>query len=283
MNTRNIPSIFLAAALFSGIPAQAQQPPAETEYEARLTEAKGEVTVFAAEEPEGVPGARDMPLSAGDKVKTGEDSSAEITFSGEHCVCLRSRSELTLTGLQRADSELSLALGGLLARVQALAGGGFRVRTPAAVASVRGTEFGVEVDGEETHVGVFDEGKVTVAVQDGQPELLKANQETSVRRGGRPAAAYQLRRFVRHRRFMRSFRKRAHLVRKNWRALALAQRQQKRREVLQGLRQQRQQRLRNLQKARPHPRRNLQHAQQEKDKLDRIKRAIRERRRGQGH
>jgi hypothetical protein len=156
------------------------------------------------------------------------------------------------------------------------------VRTPAAVASVRGTEFGVEVDGEETdqtHVGVFDEGKVAVAGASGEPELLKANQETSVRRGGRPMAAYQLRRFVRHRQFMRSFRKRAQAVRKGWRALAAAQRQQKRREMLQRLKQLRQQRLQKIQqiKQKAHGRQGNRGLRPDQEKMEQRKRSIRER------
>ena len=122
---------------------------AETDYEARLTEAKGEVTVFTADEPEGVPGGAGMPLLPGDKVKTGEDGSAEIALSGEHCISLRSRSELTLSNLRRADSELSLALGSLLAKVQSLAGGLFRVRTPSAVAAVRGGRT-IDTEAERT-------------------------------------------------------------------------------------------------------------------------------------
>ena len=276
----------LCAALFAASPVRAQEPPAEADYEARLTEAKGEVMVFTVEEPEGVPGDKDMPLAAGDRVKTGEDSSAEIVFSGEHCVSLRSRSELTLTALRRQDSELSLALGSLLAKIQSLTGGDFRVRTSAAVASVRGTEFGVEVDNEDpsqTHVGVFDEGKVAVTGAGGAPELLKANQETSVRRGGRPMAAYQLKRFTRQRQFMRGFRKRAQAVRKAWRPLAAGQRQQKRREMLQRLKQQRQQRLQKLQKARVPKAQKARSPRADQQKMEQRKRAIRDRLRGGGN
>ncbi|MBI5239700.1 MAG: FecR domain-containing protein [Elusimicrobia bacterium] len=262
---------------------------ADADYEARLTEAKGEVTVFTAEEPEGVPGEKDMPLLPGDKVRTGEDSSAEIALSGEHCVCLRPHSELTLANLRRADSELSLALGSLLAKVQSLAGGLFRVRTPAAVAAVRGTEFAVEIDEadpELTSVGVFDEGKVSVSGADGAEELLKSNQETTVRRGSRPMPAYQLRRLIRHRAVMRSFRKRAGLMRKQWRALTPAQRQARRRELLPKLRMLRQQRLQKAQQLRDRARekRPVRAApRMDQQKMEQRKRAIREKLRGRGN
>jgi hypothetical protein len=286
---RNIPLVILAAALFWGPPAFSQPASGETEYEARLTEVKGEVTVFTAEEPEGVPGEKDLPLVPGDKVKTGADSSAEIFFSGEHCVALRARSELTLASLQRRDAELGLALGSLLAKVQSLAGGLFRVRTPAAVAAVRGTEFGVEIDEkdpEQTLVGVFDEGRVAVSGQGGAEELLKSNQETVVRRGGRPLPAYQLRRLARHRAQMRGFRKRSVLARKEWRSMTSEQRQAKRREMLPKLKLLRQQRLEKAQQLRDKARdkRPVRAApRQDQLKMEKRKAAIREMRRKQGN
>jgi len=261
---------------------------AETDYEARLIEAKGEVTVFTADEPEGVPGGADMPLLPGDKVKTGEDGSAEIALSGEHGISLRPRSELTLSNLRRADSELSLALGSLLAKVQSLAGGLFRVRTPSAVAAVRGTEFGVEIDEadpEQTLVGVFDEGKVTVSGADGAEETLKSNQETVVRRGSRPMPAYQLRRLARHRSAMRGFRKRAGLMRKEWRAMTPEQRQAKRREMLPKLKLLRQQRLQKAQELREKARdkKPVRAPRADQQKMERRKQAIRDRLRGKGN
>ncbi|MCX5794428.1 MAG: FecR domain-containing protein [Elusimicrobia bacterium] len=283
--------VFLFAALLAGSwslrPARAQE--AADEYEARLTEVKGEVTVFTSEEPDGVPGDQDMPLAAGDRVKTAADASAEVTLSGEHCVLLRAGSELAVTSVKRSRCVLTLALGSLLAKIQTLAGGGFQVQTPAAVASVRGTEFGVEVDAaqpDQTHVGVFDEGKVEVSGQTGQPELLKSNQETSVRRGARPLAAYQLRRFARHRQFMRAFRKRAQAVRNGWRALGLQARLGKRREMLQRLRQVREQRLEKArQKAQQklRGRKGSKALRPDQEKMEKRKKAIRERLRRPGN
>ncbi|MDD5630052.1 MAG: FecR domain-containing protein [Elusimicrobia bacterium] len=280
------PRLLLALSLCAGAPAAAAAQ--EADYEARLTEVKGEVTVFTAEEPEGVPGSEDMPLVAGDRVKTAADSSAEVAFSGEHCVVLRSGSELSVTSVKRSDCVLTLALGSLLAKIQTLAGGGFQVQTPAAVASVRGTEFAVEVDAAEpdqTYVGVFDEGKVAVSGRTGQPELLKSNQETTVRRGQRPLAAYQLRRFVRHRQFMRSFRKRALALRKGWRAMDTQQRQAKRREMLQKLKQRREERLQKerqkQQKLRG--RKGAKALRPDQEKMERRKKAIREKLRRPGN
>ena len=273
-------SVYTLAVLgWSLVPAWSQEPQAE--YESRLTAVKGEVTVITAEAPEGVAGEADMPLAAEDKVKTGPDSSAELAFSGEHCVSLRSNSELAITSLKRDDAELNLALGSLLAMVRSLAGGSFRVRTPSAVAAVRGTEFGVEVEAGnpgQTHVGVFDEGKVAVSGQTGPPELLKSNQETSVRRGGQPLAAYQLRRFARHRQFMRTLRGRTAAMRRHWRALAPEQRQALRRRLLQKPHPSRHPEAPDVkQRRQPGAESRSRARKRDKEKLDKIKQAIRER------
>ena len=289
-----VSQIFIFTALLVGawswIPVQAHEP-ADGEYEARLTEVKGEVTVFTVEEPDGVPGDKDMPLVAGDRIKTAADASAEVTLSGEHCVCLRADSEFTITSVKRSGCVLTLALGSLLAKVQTLmTGGDFRIVTPAAVAAVRGTEFGVEVDvahPDQTHVGVFDEGRVAVSGQTGQPELLKANQETSVLRGGRPMSAYQLRRFARQRQFMRALRKRVQAVRRDWRALGFEQRSARRREMLQRLKLARAQRFQKMQRQEQQTRhgRNGNRGmglRPDQEKMERRKRAIREKLRHPG-
>lgn len=252
-------------------------------WDARLTEAKGQVTVYTTEEPEGVPAEKDMPLEAGDRVRTGEDSSAEIALDANHVLSLKDRSDFTLTAVRRMETEFSLSLGSLLAKIGSLLGSqNLRVRTPAAVASVRGTEFGVEVDPEnpeETHVGVFDEGKVEVAGQAGPPENLISNQETRVLRGGRPLPAYQLKRFVRHRRFMRAFRKRAQALRKSWRALPPEKRRELRQKTLERMRERRE-KLRERLKERPRKtRRERPEERPDRKKMEKFREEIRRRRR----
>jgi len=288
-----ISRFFLLTALLVGVWSRKSvqaQGPGGGEVEARLTGVKGEVTVFTAEEPDGVSGDKDLPLVAGDRVKTSADASAELTLSGEHGISLRADSEFTITSLKRGGCVLTLARGSLLANVRTLAVGDFRVATPAAVAAVRGAEFGVEVDPEhpdQTHVGVFDEGRVTVSGQPGQSELLKANQETSVRRGGRPMVAYQLRRFVRQRQFMRTvFRNRVQDVRKNWHALDIQQRAARRREMLPGLRQLHQQRLQKLQQVKQRGRPSaaaVRHQRADQLKMEKFKQSIRDRQRQTGN
>ncbi|MFA6003136.1 MAG: FecR family protein [Elusimicrobiota bacterium] len=272
----------LAALLLGQAPLAAQSPAAlvEAEHDVRLVDIKGEVIVYSASDPNGGPADEGMPLSLGDRIKAGEDSSATLVFSGMHSVGLRPSSELTLSSVKKNDSELKLSGGGLLASIQALAGGSFRVRTPAAVAAVRGTQFAVEIAAEnpdETHVGVFDEGKVEVQGQSGAPELLITNQETHVLKGSPPLAAYQLRRFMRNRQSMRSLHRRAALMRKTWRALAPQRRQELRREWqerAQRWRQKARERKPALEQRGPRPVKRLR---KDQEKMLERKKAIRER------
>ncbi|MFA6319164.1 MAG: FecR domain-containing protein [Elusimicrobiota bacterium] len=210
-----------AAAVFCG-PAFGQ----EDRWEARLTDVKGAVTVYApGGDPEGLPAEKDMPLDENDRVKTGVDGYAELAFEGESVVVLKANSQLTVAASRKGGSEIGLAFGSLLAKIgAALGAGGFRVRTPTAVCAVRGTEFGVEVAGEaegsETAVGVFDEGKVEVAGPSGDvPETLMSNQETVVRQGSRPLAPYVLKRLMKHRKLVRGLGKRAQQIKKRWSSL----------------------------------------------------------------
>jgi hypothetical protein len=276
-------ALFALAALAAALscPPAWSQAPAADDYEARLTSVKGEVTVIIADDPDGVPGVAEVPLVAGDRIKTGADGVAEVTFSGQHCVYLRPQSELTITSVQKGGCVLALAVGSLLAKIQALTGGTFQVSTPEAVAAVRGTEFGVEVPADnpgQSHVGVFDEGKVEVSGRTGAPELLQSNQETMVARGSRPLAAYQLKRFARHRQFMRAWRKRVAAVRKAWRSLSAQQRQQKRGQLLQRMRQMRQQRFQKIKQRKLRTQQSLQgrrNALQQRERLKKLKQGIR--------
>lgn len=264
--------------LLAAVPLRAQE--ASEDVDARLTEFKGSVTVFTSEDPEGAPGEKDMPLDAGDRIKTAADSSAEVSFnSGGSVISLRSYTDFTLTQPRRADSVLTLNLGSLLAKINALSGR-LRVKTPTAVAAVRGTEFGVEIpeeNADETHVAVFDEGSVEVHTADetGSPETLIANQETKVSRGQRPAASYQLKRLVRHRQYVRTMRKRASWLRKNWKTLSPEKRRELRKKSIERLRQNRE-KMRVRLKQRGEERKERRKTRVPDDKMEKRRQRIRE-------
>lgn len=226
---------FLAAALSSAAFAQsapAAAPSPAPNYDARLTAVSGEVTVYTADAPTQPAAASvGMPLDEGDRVVVAAGGSAEVSLDGTSLLELGENADFTLTSLSRARAELSLALGSLLAKIQKLGDDRLQVRTPAAVAAVRGTEFGVDAGGAgaEARVGVFDEGRVEVTGSGGM-ETLTPNQETSVRPGERPRPAAPLSgRFLARREAMRAAVRRLAVVRRGWRRVSAARRREFRR------------------------------------------------------
>jgi hypothetical protein len=161
-----------------------------------LSDALGAVFVHLAGRPEDqvVPATSGAALSEGDTVVVGDGGSAELSLDGATVVALSSGTELALTSLSRAETELGLALGEISAKVAKLADGeNLRVRTPAAVAAVRGTELLVAQDSADgpSRVGVVDEGRVEVD-SGGKAVLLGPRQETSASAGRAPELPHPL-------------------------------------------------------------------------------------------
>ncbi len=217
-------------------PAHAQ----EASWDARLGVVSGDVTVVAADGSPEVSGEAGMPLEEGDRVVVAQGGSAEVALDGGSLITVRENSDFKLEKTAKGESTFYLSLGSLLAKIQKLGNQRLRVRTPTAVAAVRGTEFGVEVDGDNSHVGVFDEGKVEVTGdKGGPPELLISNQETSVKKGEAPAHAEQLKRFMAHRGQMRGQGRRLASIKAKWKSMPPEKRQQMRQKFMERMREHR--------------------------------------------
>ena len=80
-------------------------------------------------------------LQSGDKVTTGDGSSATITFADGSIVKLGPTATFELTSLGETQSVITLLLG----KLHAFFNSRFQTRTPAAVLANRGTEYVVEV------------------------------------------------------------------------------------------------------------------------------------------
>ncbi|MFI5346764.1 MAG: FecR domain-containing protein [Elusimicrobiota bacterium] len=158
-------------------------------WDARLTTVDGLVTVVPKDETYPVPAVVGMPLSAGDRILTGEGAHAEVALAAESLIELGPDAVLTVSDIHEKHTFLDLDAGSFVAKFhwdKAL-GRELEVRTPTTVAAVRGTEFGLTVapDGE-TAVAVFDEGRVAVRAKDAPAvaeTMLEAHQETIVTRG----------------------------------------------------------------------------------------------------
>ncbi len=162
-------------ALCTAFPLNAQ------EWEARLMDVSGEVHVLSHTSPEQYYAAeKNLPLESGDVVQTGADGSCEIALEDGNLLKINSGTEFKVERLEKEDTSFTVSFGSLLAKLAGLVENKSRVefKTPTAVAAVRGTELGVEALEDQSHFGVFDEGKVEVNhVNGGQPVILTQNSE----------------------------------------------------------------------------------------------------------
>ncbi|WP_295958822.1 FecR domain-containing protein [Rhodoferax sp.] len=114
-------------------------------------------------------------LQAPSGLRTGPDGSATLQFADGSRVLVRRDSELLLQATQKAllgqasIVGLSLLQGSVENQVTPVgdSGGRFEIRTPAAIAAVRGTQYRVTTDGHSMHTEVVT-GAVNVANPTGQ-------------------------------------------------------------------------------------------------------------------
>ncbi|MBI3554610.1 MAG: FecR domain-containing protein [Elusimicrobia bacterium] len=293
---KRLPGMLLGLLLCAAPIASAEDPaPAaqEESWDARLADVKGDVQIFEGGGEQGLPAEKDMPVNEGDRLLLGADGSADLTLDGGSLIHLSANTDFTVGQLDRKSTAFKLAFGTFLAKIEKLLSAqSLIVQTPTAVAAVRGTEFGVEVDKEspdEAHVGVFDEGKVEVKGESGGSEILIGGQETKVVKGQAPARAYQLSRLARHRSYMRGvLKKRLSGWRKRWKALPQARRRELRAKALSRMREhgeklkERRQRLKEEgeQRLRGKQRGDAE-VERKKKKMDEFRESIRRRRGGQ--
>lgn len=229
--------LILAAAFFAALaPKPFAQEPALDRWDARLASVSGEVVVHPAGGGDEAGGEADMPLDEGDRITTGAGATADVSLDGGSLIHLGENSDFTLEKTEKNESSFSLALGSLIAKIQKLGSQRLLVHTPTAVCAVRGTEFGVDASADaQTHVGVFDEGRVEVTNAAGA-QTLEPNQETSVAKDRAPLKPFALKRFAARRAFMRGHRRRLAALQKRWKSLPPEQRRARRQQILQKMR-----------------------------------------------
>ena len=172
---------------------------AERPLKATLTESRGDVRVSGANGAENPgdwePAEAGMTLAAGSRVKAGPDGSADLLFEDGTALHLDKGADMEVAeAREKAESRvwrLRLLAGRLFSQVaKAARPSDYRVRTPVAVAAVRGTEFVADASEDGTDLAVFDGEVQTQAMDDkgllGEAVAVKPDQELSLERG-RPA------------------------------------------------------------------------------------------------
>jgi hypothetical protein len=165
---------------------------------ATLTGLKGTVTVKAKGETAAKPGKNNMVLAEGAVIQTAGGSSAIVRFEDGSMLKVGPMSKMTISktgsGGGKATS-LDVGSGKVWARVEKLGSENtFEIKTPTAIAGVRGTYYSSEVDEDQTsRFDVFDgEVAVTSLSAPGEEVIVKANQTTSVAQGKAPQAPQAL-------------------------------------------------------------------------------------------
>ena len=170
--------ITIAFLLAISLPLLAQNAPLEQTAlpigSAVVSEVKGELVITS---PQGTPvvAQRGVTLSAESRIETAKGTLLLELQDGSQLL-IKAHSNVVLKAPNESEGySLELFLGKIMAKVQKRLGGApsFRMGTPSAVITVRGTRFGVEVNKKrKTFVDVF-EGMVDVSgVMEGSPHIL---------------------------------------------------------------------------------------------------------------
>lgn len=268
---RVVRRVRLLALLALFAPAAAPLCAEDGGFDARITAVEGVVDVQFAGEADWSPAEADTPLTPGDSVRTDKESQAEIAFGDQTLYELQEQSTLALGEASASKVRFDLSIGSLLLHLRKLTSAkAVEVQTPAAVAAVRGTEFAVEAaeDGE-TSVGVY-EGEVSVLGLDesgarGAETKVAKDSELQVRRGVRPGPPRPIKRLLRLRERLTHVRARRIAVRRDWKAMDPARRQQIRTKL-------REERLPSIEKRRS----RLEQLRQEREKRPEKREGLRE-------
>ena len=214
---------------------------AEEDY--RIVDVSGQVAVIPKNGSEGSPASVGLPLSAGDRVVTGSGGQVELAAKSGTVIRLEGNSSLGLDDLRSGWTQLRLYVGRLLARFERGTKTRYNIKTPVAVASVRGTELALEVGEDGSLEAGVIEGEVAIeppaekpaeGEQAGwDPEILTSSQGVSVAPLGRPRRLSEIPRpLVRSLDWFPRVRQRVPALRERWKDLDPPSRQRLRNQAL---------------------------------------------------
>ena len=157
--------------------------------DATIAKASGPVFVRAGGSQKDLPASGGEELIYGDAVKTGPGGLAQVRIGERGAVLIRENSSFTLEG-DPQSTLLDFPLGEFLIGLRRKLARGelFRVRTPAAVAAVRGTLFWGKTGADKTTTYAGFGHSILVAAK-GKFVVVSAGETTTIPFGGVPAPA----------------------------------------------------------------------------------------------
>jgi hypothetical protein len=167
--------------------------PARTEFkpaDARINFMKGQVEIQRVNAEDWRPAFIKMGLYPGDRIKCQAAAEAEIVLHDGSVVKLKDASLLQIEQLERdrkakaARTALKLYHGKVLGSIRKISSkeSRFTITTPTAVAGIRGTVFGVFVEGDTTELNVL-KGEVGLSGERGPEVLVGEKMMATVARG----------------------------------------------------------------------------------------------------
>jgi hypothetical protein len=141
---------------------------------ATLTRVQGAVDILKAGSSTWQPVEADTRIEAGSRVRTGPDAAVQLTFFEGSTTDLTSNTEVSIDQMSSLKKDVGRVIilqqwtGRTYHRVQPLldVDSRFEVETPSAVASVRGTEFALDVETDGATRVIVVEGLVNVEAQE---------------------------------------------------------------------------------------------------------------------
>jgi len=173
---------------FAGAEAFAQEPvPRAAPRAGGIVAAKGGEELQFPREPGWRPAIVRQDVVGGDTLRTGEIGTLGITFTDQTTIRVGRQSTLVVNQIAAAsgsgNTELTLPTGNIWARASR-GGTGVTVKTPAASAAIRGTDWSLSVQGDRTSIIVM-EGVVEFANPQGSV-TVRQGEGASARIGERP-------------------------------------------------------------------------------------------------
>lgn len=130
---------------------------AQQREQVELTHSSGSVEVYLKESDDFVSVQEGMVLEAGDKIKTGDSSSAELSFNEENSNLVRLEEDTEVSVILSAEEKLEMTIGEVFSTISNLpSGSAFEIRTPTAVSGARGTDWITKVTDEGTDIEAID-------------------------------------------------------------------------------------------------------------------------------
>ncbi|MFW6172352.1 MAG: FecR domain-containing protein, partial [Elusimicrobiota bacterium] len=150
-----------------------------------ITYAEGEVRIYSKKNKKWVDIEKIKKISSGDKIKTGEDSYAELNIDEKEVVM----NEQSMIEIVKKDKLINTIYGSLKAKVKELTEQELEIKTPVSVVAVRGTEVAVIYEKEDTAEIEVYEGEVEVGSLGDKSEKIKIDNKeiwVKVEKGKKP-------------------------------------------------------------------------------------------------